>query len=376
MPFARCGAILNSHGTILKSPVVLCMITDMSKDVLCNVCGSNDSRVLFKAKDLNYHTTDEIFSIVKCKHCGLVYINPQPLDMRPYYPKDYIPYQSAGADTSFKHPFRRALELFYHYPSGEKIRPAKVIARIKSLHKLLEIHLKDKFFLYKIPYDRKKRILDIGCGNGGYLLSLKALGWDASTQLYGIDFPNALLKQLREDEHINIVEGNFIETALPESFFDVVTLRHVLEHLPDPARALRKVFAMLKPGGVVLIHVPNFRSAEALFIFRERWRHLDAPRHLFHFSPGTMKTLLQNTGFSVEKISLKRASLPFIKSLEAMGYPVPKPVEKYIIRNMLKLFKLLGFSGELLCKAVKAPGAEEHSGETEAARAKADQADQ
>ena len=322
----------------------------MHKDIVCNLCGSSEYALIFKAKDLNYCTTDEEFNVVKCKKCSLVYLNPQPLIIERYYPETYMPYKEViGAGIDFKPYVRRALKIFYGYPATVKTS----VNKLQNLHGLIGLNLKDKFFFYKVPYARHKKILDVGCGNGSYLLSLKKLGWDAETQLYGIDFPNEALTHLKEHEHINIIGGNFFDAALPENFFDVVAVRHVLEHLPDPASALKKAFALLKPDGIILINVPNFKSFEAMVFFREKWRHIDDPRHLYHFSPKTLKKLLGNTGFTVERILLKRAVAPFIKSLGHYGYHVPKFVEKYIIRTMLKLFKLTGYSGEILCKATK-----------------------
>lgn len=145
-------------------------------------------------------------------------------------------------------------------------------------------------------------MLDVGCGNGSYLLGLKSLGWNAREQLYGIDFKSPVLKELQEQEDINTMEGNFIEMDLPENFFDVVTFRHVLEHFSDPSAALKKAYRILKPGGVVLIDVPNFKSIEALFLFKDKWFAIEAPRHLYHFSPETLKGLLNKAGFVEEKI--------------------------------------------------------------------------
>lgn len=322
----------------------------MHKDIVCNLCNSSEYALIFKVKDLNYRTTDEEFNVVKCKKCNLVYLNPQPLVIKRYYPKTYMPYKEVlSADIDFKPYLCEALKIFYGYPSTAKT----FINKLKNLRGLIELNLKDKFFFYTVPYARDKKILDVGCGNGSYLSSLKKLGWEAETQLYGIDFPNETLMHLKKYEHINIIEGDFLDITLPENFFDIITLRHVLEHLPDPTSALKKAFTLLKPNGIILINVPNFKSFEALVIFREKWRHIDAPRHLYHFSPKTLKKLLSNTGFVVEKILLKKAVAPFIKSLEHYGYHVPKLAEKYIIKNMLKLFKLLGYSGEILCKAVK-----------------------
>lgn len=226
--------------------------------------------------------------------------------------------------------------------------------KIKYLPRLLEIKFKDRFFLYRIKYDSNKRVLDVGCGNGSYLLGIKSLGWNAGEQLYGIDFKIPVLKKLQKQEGINTMEGNFIEMYLPENFFDVVTFRHVLEHFSDPLAALKKACSILRHGGIVLIDVPNFKSIEALFLFKDRWHAIEAPRHLYHFSPKTLKGLLNKAGFVDEKIYLKKNSDSFKKSLKNYGYKnIPKYIEKHLIRNLLKIFKFFGFSGEMLCTATK-----------------------
>ena len=213
--------------------------------------------------------------------------------------------------------------------------------------------MKNDFFFFKIPYRKDLRLLDIGCGNGIYLLQLKKLGWNPRTQLYGIEFPNEVLQQLKEVEQVNIIEGNLYEGELPKNFFDVVTLRHVLEHFYDPTLAMQKIYHTLKPGGKVLILAPNFKSIEALFIFKEKWYNIDTPRHLYHFTPKTLMKLLLKTEFTVEQIYLKKSVSPVVKSLEYYGYRVPKFIEKSVIPNILSIFKLFGFSEDLLCKAVK-----------------------
>ena len=73
---------------------------------------------------------------------------------------------------------------------------------------------------------------------------------------------------------------------------------HVLEHLHDPREALSKAYQLLKRGGLLVVAVPNFDSLQAR-IFRQRWYHLDAPRHLYHFTPHTLKMLLHEVGFKV-----------------------------------------------------------------------------
>lgn len=84
--------------------------------------------------------------------------------------------------------------------------------------------------------------------------------------------------------------------------FDVITLWHVLEHLPSPGQDIEKLKARLSPGGVLFIAVPNFDSWEAA-IGRSRWFHLDVPRHLYHFTPNTVRRLLELQGFRVNRIN-------------------------------------------------------------------------
>ncbi len=322
------------------------------KHVPCNLCGSDGYRLLFKAKDINYKTTDEEFDIVKCTECGLVFVNPRPDDLAPYYPSDYDPHTS-GSTIKVKQAVRRMLEVYFNYPAGGSAAAVGAMDKLMCLSKFLEIKLKNEYFFHRIPYERDKKLLDVGCGSGGYLLSLKRLGWDTRTQLFGIDFPNEELKRVKEEEKLNITEGSFFEADLPEGFYDVVTLRHVLEHFEDPTLALKKVYKMLRPGGRVMINVPNFKCIEGRFIFKGNWYQLEPPRHLYHFTPETTKRLLHNVGFDVERIDVKKGPAQFVATLDTLGYRVPKFVEKYIISNMLKVFKMFGYGAEILCVAVK-----------------------
>lgn len=326
--------------------------TSVLEEIPCNLCGCDKYVLLFKARDLNYRTTAKVFNIVKCNNCGLVFINPQPEHIEQYYPETYGPHRS-DPKIRVKESLRKTLELFYKYPVKTMESHYSVISRLKYLFKFFEVRFKNDFFFYRLSYGFDKKILDIGCGNGSYLLSLKAFGWDPSKQLYGIDFPSENLKKLKENKQMNITEGNFIEVEMPINFFEVITLRHVLEHFTDPSLVMNKIYRLLKPGGKVLINVPNFKSIESLYLFKENYHAVDAPRHLYHFTPETLKMLLQKTGFTIEKIYLKKSPTPFVISLQNYGYTTPKWVEKYFISNILTLLKILGYSGEILCVASK-----------------------
>ena len=126
------------------------------------------------------------------------------------------------------------------------------------------------------------RVLDAGAGRGRLVQSLAAAGFDAS----GIDpaprSTSPRVQQTTIEEHT-------------ESELDAVVLWHVLEHLDEPAAALRRVADWLRPGGVVLVGVPNLGSVQA-GIARGGWLHLDVPRHRVHFTAHGLKALLRRNG--------------------------------------------------------------------------------
>ena len=96
--------------------------------------------------------------------------------------------------------------------------------------------------------------------------------------------------------------GDFLESPYPPGFFDVVVFWHVLEHVRDPVAALRKSRAILKPGGLLVVAVPNLESYQAGVPGRH-WFHLDVPRHYHHFRLGVLRRILEENGFSVESVS-------------------------------------------------------------------------
>jgi SAM-dependent methyltransferase len=137
------------------------------------------------------------------------------------------------------------------------------------------------------------RLLDIGAGRGRFVLAAGAAGYEAR----GIEPSErgvAAASQIGAP-----VERVSIESAeLPAGGFDVITLWHVLEHLDDPGDALRRIGGWLRPGGTVLVGVPNLGSWQA-GLGGERWYHLDVPRHRVHFTVTGVHALLRRGGFKV-----------------------------------------------------------------------------
>jgi SAM-dependent methyltransferase len=140
------------------------------------------------------------------------------------------------------------------------------------------------------------RLLDVGCGKGRFLAAARDDGW----QVVGVEFAPSLAASARLHEGVEVIAGDFLDAPL-EGDFDVVTMWHVLEHLPDPPRAVARAVELLRPGGRLVVSVPNIDSLQAR-LGGEEWLHLDLPRHLFHFSPRSLATLVKRAGLQVLRI--------------------------------------------------------------------------
>ncbi|OAB80238.1 methyltransferase [Cochleicola gelatinilyticus] len=139
-------------------------------------------------------------------------------------------------------------------------------------------------------------LLDIGAGTGDFLKVAKNSNWEID----GIE-PNKNARRLANEKGIDLL-STF--DSLPKKQYDIITLWHVLEHLPDLDATLQKIEHLVRPGGSVIIAVPNFNSYDAKF-YKMYWAAFDVPRHLWHFSRNSMKQLFS------KNIKYKK-SLPMI----------------------------------------------------------------
>ena len=234
--------------------------------VACNLCRADNTRLMFHARD-RQSREKRPFNIVKCKKCDLAYLNPRPTKK----------------------------EIIQHYPPWYHSRAQKEIVNLEATT-IWGIPWREAMQKKAAPilrYKREGKILDIGCGDGSLLKFMEELGWET----YGIDFSGDSTRYAREVLGLNVFPGRLEEVSYPEDFFDIIIFFHVLEHLSDPLDTLKKVLPLLKADGVLLIEVPNFASFEAR-IFRSRWIGIDAPRHLYHFTPRTLEAMLKSAGFN------------------------------------------------------------------------------
>ena len=139
--------------------------------------------------------------------------------------------------------------------------------------------------------------LDVGCGWGGFLLNARKHGF----QPRGIELTRRCVGYASETLGIPVVETQLEDTGIAPDSLSVVTMNHVLEHLPEPSAALKKVIDSLKAGGMYCGIVPNFQSACSTNE-GENWYWLDPFYHYTHFTPATLRRALETAGFVVERI--------------------------------------------------------------------------
>lgn len=263
-------------------------------DIRCNLCNNNNSKILFKNHD-RLHNIPGSFNIVKCKNCGLIYIYPKPDDISKYYPNLYEPYNINQND--FYQSLSYTLMSSYYKDDQRKID------KLKS------------FFYQKIytplPKEFIGKILDIGCGNGMYLYNLKNQGWD----VYGIDPSNHAVNFATNELGLEKVTQGFLEEIkYPDEFFDVITLNHVIEHLPDPNLTLKEIKRLLKRNGLFVITTPNFDCVSEK-IFKQYWFPLETPRHLYLYTENTLRKLLEINGLQIIKTKYDISTYHLSKSL-------------------------------------------------------------
>jgi 2-polyprenyl-3-methyl-5-hydroxy-6-metoxy-1,4-benzoquinol methylase len=140
-------------------------------------------------------------------------------------------------------------------------------------------------------------LLDLGCSSGGFLQAMQSQSWS----LYGIEMSDVVARRAEEASGAQVFVGDILDAPYAPASFDVITCFHVFEHIYEPMAVLQKVADWLKPGGIFYFMVPNIDSAGA-HLFKTYWYALELPRHLYHYSPQSLRHLANSVG--LEQLSL------------------------------------------------------------------------
>jgi ubiquinone/menaquinone biosynthesis C-methylase UbiE len=160
-----------------------------------------------------------------------------------------------------------------------------------------------------VPVVPKGKFLDVGCGAGNFLVQIKSCGME----LYGVE-PGDFDKKFAKKQGLNIFHGTLEQAKYPENYFDVITLNHVFEHLHNPKETLRELRRILKPGGTLVIAVPQ-RKCPDYFIFGKYWQPIDIPRHIIVPTAKNMKSYAKGAGFKLKKMKYTGSPSQFLASL-------------------------------------------------------------
>lgn len=258
----------------------------------CPVCGGSGSHA-YTGRDLLMHLPGE-FSYAECGDCGAVYQAPMPDAQRiaSFYPDDYQPYRPGREKrrSALERAVLRSRYGYAHLDSGFPRWLAGILGAFVHRH--------------AVPFTGSGRLLDVGCGGGKYLRSMRALGWEPE----GVEFNRSAVETCRA-AGLKVFQGELSEAGFPDGHFDVVTARHVIEHIPAPVDFVTEIHRILKPGGLMVLMTPNSRALGRGW-FGVHWFANDIPRHLVLFSPENLARLAGRAGF--EPAVVRTSSTPKI----------------------------------------------------------------
>jgi 2-polyprenyl-3-methyl-5-hydroxy-6-metoxy-1,4-benzoquinol methylase len=233
----------------------------------CPVCGKSDFRTYLTVPD--FFLSKEEFTIVMCKDCEFKFVNPRP----------------ENADLG---KFYESEEYISHSNTNKGL--------VNSVYQKIRKHTHKKKFNLVTSCSKGKSILDIGCASGELLSLFKMNGWETT----GIE-PNENARSFAINNYgLNVFEESAI-SGFENEKFDAITMWHVLEHVSDLNGRITEIKRILKKDGVFIVAVPNCDSYDADY-YKEFWAAYDVPRHLYHFTPKTIETLMSKFNFKIENI--------------------------------------------------------------------------
>jgi SAM-dependent methyltransferase len=234
----------------------------------CPICGQLGAQEWLRGPD-RFHGRQEKYTLVRCPACSLVWLShpPKPAEMHLHYTDAYHKLISGAGENS----------------------PVRWRARKAAL----------------TPYMQSGTLLDLGCSSGSFLEFMQSDSW----KLYGVEMSAEGAKRAEERTNAQVFVGDILDAPFPRESFDAITCFDVLEHLYEPRRMMARVGEWLKPGGIFYLLVPNVDSAEAR-VFGSYWHGLELPRHLFHYSPASLKFLAESAG--LEEVSLETRRNPAV----------------------------------------------------------------
>ncbi|MCX6355702.1 MAG: class I SAM-dependent methyltransferase [Candidatus Aureabacteria bacterium] len=275
--------------------------------VPCPLCGATAYEPWARGPDFEHYTSHDEFTFVRCRHCGLLYLNPRPelSELHRIYPPHYRSYHFEKPVMTFK--VRSFLERY----------------KVRLLNRLLP---------------DKADIVDVGCGGPGFLERLRRHG-RPGWRLWGNDINPEILAELEKRGFLPL-PGRFEELDRPAGSFDAIFFKQVLEHFESPRTALVQAARLLRQNGIVVIETPNIDAWDARLFKKRYWSGYHIPRHWTLFDPRTIERLAGEAGLRIETISFLSSPCFWVESLHHIlidkGWP-PLLYNRFTHRNPLAL---------------------------------------
>jgi ubiquinone/menaquinone biosynthesis C-methylase UbiE len=238
------------------------------KEMVCILCHSSERRLVCSGTDRDSTLDNRVYYLYQCCVCGLVYLSPRPdtlEEIEEIYPSTYESYV-----------IKRRIFAMIMRKVAWRSEIAEIIARTSP----------------------NSNIIEIGASTGEFLYELHKNG---RCFLTGVEINSKIANIARERYNLNFLVGQLEKLSLPERSFDMVIMRHVLEHLPDPVLAMKIVADILKPGGYCIITIPNIDSHTSR-IFGPDWYGYQIPRHFFLFPQHTLTRIFEIAGLHIERV--------------------------------------------------------------------------
>ncbi|MCK4784265.1 MAG: class I SAM-dependent methyltransferase [Desulfobacteraceae bacterium] len=242
------------------------------------------------------------WNLKKCPECGLLWLDPMPLeeDIGKAYENYYT--HNHAENTDHRWPWRIyslvreayfAQKYSYHLASTSSLK--RIIGMLAYLHPGVRAKLDTEILC--LPARPNGHLLEVGFGDAKMLILMNELGWSVE----GVDL-DPVAVQRAKDRGLRVRLGAIENQEYSSNQFDAVVMRHLIEHVPDPLKTLYECRRILKPGGQLVALTPNGESWGHK-LFRNNWRGLEPPRHLYLFTLLSLRHLLEKAGFQEFELS-------------------------------------------------------------------------
>ncbi|MHC1702567.1 MAG: class I SAM-dependent methyltransferase [Tenuifilaceae bacterium] len=289
----------------------------------CKICGNKENNTEYTAREMMFGFRDE-FNYYQCNNCQCLQIESFPENISKYYPEGYYSFKEHS-----DHKFKGVKGIFSRLQYNSAIFKNNPFQKL--IHFLLPTKKYDLFESLKI--NKKTRILDVGCGNGGkFLYPLAEIGF---TNLLGCD--PYINKPITYSNSLSIFKTDIFQIV---GEWDIITFHHSFEHSDSPAKTLIKASELMSKNGVCIIRIPTV-SSYAWEHYKTNWFQLDAPRHYFLHSIKSIELLAKQAGLKLTSVIYDSTHHQFSDSEKyindtTLRDPRPKGFINFIKRKIKK----------------------------------------